>query len=223
MRSCWVSNSQKPYIWKGYCAGWDFRIRKQHQAQCWSLSLLHLMWRKTNHLVMVNSISRWLGLCCNWNYVCNFVHTGSSSHPGTLPECFYHIMSSSNETHVTLPTWYWWSRLVYWQRSVHLNTFVDSHFAGDTTDRKSLSGYLIKLGPCPCFSGARKQCSVAMSTGEAEYYKFVKEAQGILWISSMLWECGIVVGNSVPIRVSKSKAAWMVPTNGRRSGVGEQR
>lgn len=90
--------------------------------------------------------------------------------------------------------------LLYQPGSLQLSGFVDSDFAGDTTDRKSMSGYLVKLGSATCMFGARKQASVALSTAEAEYYALTLAAQEIMWIVRVLREGGFDVEEPVPIR-----------------------
>jgi hypothetical protein len=51
--------------------------------------------------------------------------------------------------------------LVFRNGETHLNAFVDSDYAGDTVDRKSMSGYFVKIGDAACIWGSRKQIAVA--------------------------------------------------------------
>ena len=91
--------------------------------------------------------------------------------------------------------------LVYSRGSSDLNVFVDSDYAGDTVDRKSMSGYVLKLGDACVSWGSKKQSSVALSTCEAEYYALVLAAQEILWMKRVLSESGIEQNQEVvPVR-----------------------
>lgn len=90
--------------------------------------------------------------------------------------------------------------LLYRPGSLELDGYVDSDFAGDTTDRKSMAGYLVKVGSATFFFGARKQASVGLSTGEAEYYAMAMAAQEIMWLVRVLRESGFEVDGSVSLR-----------------------
>src|SRR6202166_5081447 len=50
-----------------------------------------------------------------------------------------------------------------------LNIFCDADWASDTTDRKSISGYMITMAGGAVSWSSKKQTSVALSTAEAEY------------------------------------------------------
>ena len=54
-------------------------------------------------------------------------------------------------------------------RSVVLRGFADADWAGDASDRKSVSGFLFQLGGNTIFWGSKKQKCVALSSAEAEY------------------------------------------------------
>jgi hypothetical protein len=72
--------------------------------------------------------------------------------------------------------------LVYRNGEKHLNAFVDTDYAGDTVDRKSMSGYFVKIGDAVCIWGSKKQIAVALSTCEAEYHALTMAAQEVVWI-----------------------------------------
>ena len=59
--------------------------------------------------------------------------------------------------------------LVYQKSDQDLTAFVDADFAGDIRNRKSFSGWIFKLGNCAISWESKKQCTVALSTTEAEY------------------------------------------------------
>ena len=76
----------------------------------------------------------------------------------------------------------------------------DSDWGGDLADRKSTTGYVVKIGNNTVSWATKKQQTVALSTGEAEYMAISAVAQEILWIRSLLKE--ILGGNSTLITPS---------------------
>ena len=79
----------------------------------------------------------------------------------------------------------------YKSGSLDLHGFVDSDYAGDTVDRKSMSGFIVKLGDATCVWGSKKQTAVALSTCEAEYYALTLAAKELIWVGRVLKEVGI--------------------------------
>lgn len=75
--------------------------------------------------------------------------------------------------------------LKYEKEDSPLTAYVDSDWAGDASDRKSCTGYVMQLAGSPISWKSKKQRSVALSTMEAEYmalsevirYHFSREAQ----------------------------------------------
>ncbi|XP_073525104.1 uncharacterized protein [Phyllobates terribilis] len=62
-----------------------------------------------------------------------------------------------------------------------LRGYVDADWAGDTSDRKSTSGYLFKLGENSIsWSSRKKQVSVALSSTEAEYVSAAYASQEVI-------------------------------------------
>lgn len=108
--------------------------------------------------------------------------------------------------------------ILYYPGSLDLRGYVDSDFAGDTSDRKSMSGYLLKLGSATCLFGARKQESVVLSTAEAEYYALTFAGQEITWTVRVLRECGLEVDVPGPIRPDNQCAIEWAAGERRPSG-----
>ena len=104
---------------------------------------------------------------------------------------------------------------------------VDADYAGDTDDRKSMSGYLVKLGDAVCVWGAQKQSAVALSTCESEYYALTLVANEAVWISRVLQEAGIYDEDmsAVPVQVfsdNQSAIKWAIgerPPSGRAKHI----
>lgn len=68
--------------------------------------------------------------------------------------------------------------------------YCDSDWAGDSSDRKSCSGYLYRIGGATVSWVSRKQSCVATSTMEAEYIALSGAAQEAVWLRSLLDELG---------------------------------
>jgi hypothetical protein len=99
--------------------------------------------------------------------------------------------------------------LVYRNGETHLNAFVDSDYAGDTVDRKSMSGYFVKIGDAACIWGSKKQIAVALSTCEAEYHALTMAAKEVVWIRRVLEEAGVGISGATPVRSDNQSAiAW---------------
>lgn len=68
--------------------------------------------------------------------------------------------------------------------------FSDVDWAGDTNDRKSMSGYVFMLSGGAVSWSSKKQKCVALSTAEAEYIALSSAAQESIWLRQLLTELG---------------------------------
>ena len=68
------------------------------------------------------------------------------------------------------------------------NIFCDADWASDTTNRKSVSGYVITMAGGAVSWSSKKQTSVALSTAEAEYVAATHVAKQVLWQRSLFTE-----------------------------------
>jgi transposase InsO family protein len=75
--------------------------------------------------------------------------------------------------------------------------FCDASFGDDEFDRKSTSGYLIRLFGNLVHYKTRKQTLVTQSSTEAEYVALAEACRDLIWIKSMLKELGIEPKESV--------------------------
>ena len=94
------------------------------------------------------------------------------------------------------------------ESSVSVNSWADADWAGDTGDRKSTTGYVVKIGNNTVSWATKKQTTVALSTAEAEYMAIAAVLQEVIWIKSIL--CEILGQNSVsqtPIVYTDNQAA----------------
>ena len=67
-----------------------------------------------------------------------------------------------------------------------LTGYSDADWAGDEATRKSMSGYIFKLGECTISWGSKKQSVVALSTTEAEYIALSLACQEAVWLRNLL-------------------------------------
>ena len=78
-----------------------------------------------------------------------------------------------------------------------ITAWSDSDFAGCVKSRKSTSGGVILFGECIINSYSSIQAVRALSSGEAEYYAFVKAACGSIGIRGLLGDLGVHCGEIV--------------------------
>src|SRR5699024_192240 len=72
-----------------------------------------------------------------------------------------------------------------------IRCYTDADYANDS-DRKSQSGYLIKLGKSPVMWLSKKQNTVACSTAEAETAAMTIGVMDALWLQALLRELQII-------------------------------
>lgn len=73
-------------------------------------------------------------------------------------------------------------------------------------DRRSTSGYVFLLSGAPISWSSRKQSVVALSTCEAEYIAACSAACQALWLSSLLSELNVDIGEVVELQVDNKSA-----------------
>ena len=68
--------------------------------------------------------------------------------------------------------------------------YCDADWAGDVTDRKSTTGYVMKVNGSTVSWASRKQTTVSLSSAEAEYMAAGAAAQEVLWLRALLRDLG---------------------------------
>ena len=79
----------------------------------------------------------------------------------------------------------------YFTGNTNAQSFVDSDYAADTEDCKSMTGYIVNLAGASVIWGSRKQTVVTISTCEAEYYALTHACKEVIWLGRVLKEAGL--------------------------------
>lgn len=72
-----------------------------------------------------------------------------------------------------------------------LDCYVNSDFAGDLSDRKSTSGFVIRVCNNAVMWKSVKQGAVTRASSHAEYYALADATQEVVWIKTLLEEFGL--------------------------------
>lgn len=91
--------------------------------------------------------------------------------------------------------------ITYVKDSKNLIAYSDSDWAGDIDDRKSCSGNVLMLSGGPISWKSKKQCSVALSTMEAEYAALSEVSREIVYIKRLMIHMGFEMYVKSPINV----------------------
>ena len=124
---------------------------------------------------------------------------------GTRPDISYAVNNVSR--HVSKPTKSLWRAiqiivkylkstpeigLKYEKGSTEITGWADSDFAGDTSDRKSTTGWIFKIESNTVSWKSKKQKSVTLSTTEAEYLAASDAVKEAIWLQDLSVELGIL-------------------------------
>ena len=114
---------------------------------------------------------------------------------------------------------YPYAKLVYEQQRepTKLRIQVDADHAGDAVTRRSTTGMIAFYGQHPIKHSSNVQSTIALSTGESEYYALVKAGSTGLGIQSLLedWSCELEVVLETDSNAAKGQ--------GSRIGLGKAR
>ena len=82
--------------------------------------------------------------------------------------------------------------ITYTQGTFEIKCWADSDYANDKEDRKSITGWIIKVGDNTVSWKSKKQASVALSTTEAEYMAASDAVKEIIWTQDLLFELNMI-------------------------------
>ena len=85
--------------------------------------------------------------------------------------------------------------ITYSPTTGELSGYANSDWAGDTTDRRSTTGYIFTLGGAPVSWKSRKQPTVALSSCEAEYMALTDATKEMLYLRSLSNSINLVQPN----------------------------
>lgn len=86
----------------------------------------------------------------------------------------------------------------YEPENADVRAVLDADFAADTIDRKSMSGFFVKLNNSLCVWGKR-QNTVVLSTCDAEYHTGTLIAKEVVWMHCVLCKWGPIIGRATAI------------------------
>ena len=96
--------------------------------------------------------------------------------------------------------------------TANLDVWVDTDFAGCLKTRRSTNGGVITIGDHVIKHWSTTQATVALSSGEAEYYGMVKGGSTALGVQSMLADLGVEL--KVRLRTDASAAKGIATRRG---------
>jgi len=88
--------------------------------------------------------------------------------------------------------------------------YVDSDWAGDRTDRKSISGFAIVMDGGAVSWGSKKQTSVSLSTVEAEFIAASTAVKEILWQRALFNSLGMTLTNPTRLLIDNQGALDLI-------------
>jgi hypothetical protein len=97
-----------------------------------------------------------------------------------------------------------------------VSAFADADWAGDKSDRKSVTGWIARVHGDPVSWASKKQSVVSLSTCEAELYAQAAAVQEVLWLRGLLQELGYSAEEASTI-YQDNQATVKVSENGIRS------
>ena len=87
-----------------------------------------------------------------------------------------------------------------------IQAIVVFDWAGDPTDRRSITGYCFLLGDSLISWHSKKQSVVTRSSTEAEYQALADTTAELLWLRWLLQDLGIDCSTAVPIHCDNQSA-----------------
>ena len=103
-------------------------------------------------------------------------------------------------------------------KDMGLIAFTDSDWGQDQSDRRSITGFMIKFADCAINWYSHAQKTVALSSTEAEYMALSDCARQVTWVQSLLSELGVII-RPIPICADNQGSIFLAqnPVQERRS------
>lgn len=89
---------------------------------------------------------------------------------------------------------------------LQLVAYSDSDWCGDLLDRRSTMGYVFLICGAPVSWCSKKESVVALSTCEAEYIAACSAACQAVWLSTLLRDLKVAIGETVELQVDNKSA-----------------
>lgn len=117
-------------------------------------------------------------LCYNINYFSQFQNCYNETHWKQLKNVLKYVKKTKD----------YGLEFVKSNKKIKVKAYVDADFANDTNDRKSITGFLIKLNSNTVFWKSKKQSIVTLSSCEAEYVALCHCVTECIYLSQLLNE-----------------------------------
>ena len=94
----------------------------------------------------------------------------------------------------------------------HLDAYTDADWSGDSIDRKSTSGGILKIGSATLREFTKGQSCQTLSSGESEYYAAVTTTAEALHLQRLLEFLGMPV--KLRLRIDSTAARGIIQRQG---------
>ena len=137
------------------------------------------------------------------NYVCRYMSCPENNNFEDVANILRYLKTNDN------------LGLVYKNNNnnIDLIAYSDADWGSDTTDRKSISGYVIYLGGNLISWSTQKQSIVALSTQHAEYIALSELCKEITWINNLLEEINLKLDKPTLVRCDNAAAIAIAENN----------
>lgn len=95
-------------------------------------------------------------------------------------------------------------------KEVQVSAYADASWAGDLDDRKSTTGFYVKINDCVISYASKKQKTQALSSAEAEYIAISATLQEIIWINQLLEEIKMTKTQTSTLHFKKTGTAQVL-------------
>ena len=91
-----------------------------------------------------------------------------------------------------------------------LVVYSDSDWAGDKTDRKSMSGFIIMLNSGPVVWDSKKQASTLLLSTEAEFIALMSATQELIWLRGLFSSINHLSCTATPLLIDNQGAISLI-------------